>query len=394
MNEEHWLTLVPQTPLCIGSYKSARFISSRDEIPGSVLRGTFARYITLEKGAEHILEIVSNVRFGFFRPSYSRNTLSLPFPLTAQQCKRNPGFKKESDTTGSGHGIFDMLIPFIAYEEMGGKSPWQIFDVPFSFNCQFESDGEKCNYKMEKTQGYYTFRDKKFKNVEIEHVSQTKVSIDRMTRTAKQGMLYSITGISPKILFSGRIWGPQEHVDELEYALQQFGIGALTGRGFGSVTVEKNGESGIKTVKERVEEFNTKLLDVWKDISSLAKSENIPSEPEATYFTVDLLSPAILRHPIPTTKLTLTIAGTDYEPVYWFTNPTFIGGWSPALGLPKSTYCGAGIGSTYVFKSDLDLNILVENLEKLEAKGIGFRADEGYGEVIICHPFHLEVTQI
>lgn len=393
MNEEHWLTLVPQTPLCIGSYKTARFISSRDEIPGSVLRGAFARYIKLKKGADQILETVSNMRFGFFRPSHVKDTISLPFPLTAQQCKRNPGFIKEG-VPENNHGIFNFLIPFIAYEEIGGKTPWLVFDVPFSFTCGFKSDGEKCGFKMEQAKGYYTFKDKKFKKVEIEHVSQTKVSINRRTRTAKEGMLFSITGISPKILFSGRVWGPEEHVEELEYALQQFGIGALTGRGFGSVNVERNRNTGVHTVRDRIERFNERLRDVWKDISSLSKSKDVPTEPEATYFTVDLVSPAIFRFPIPTTKLTLTIKGTEYEPVYWFTGPTFIGGWSPALGLPKSTHLGADIGSTFVFITDLDVDTLVENLEKLEAKGVGFRTDEGYGEIMICHPFHLEVMQV
>jgi len=382
VTQEHWLTLKPQSPVCIGLHKAARFISSRDEIPGSVLRGALARHIKIENGADHILEIVSKMRFGFFRPSQSKDVISLPLPLTAQQCKRNPGFGPES------HGIFDILIPFIAYEEMGRGTPWLMFDVPLSFACK------ACGFKMEQAKGYYIHKNDKFKKVEIEHVSQTKVSIDRRTKSAKEGMLFAITGISEEIMFSGRVWGPQEYVEKLEHAIECFGIGALTGRGFGNVKVERRKDAGIGTVGDRVEQFNKKLLEVWSDISSLAISEDVPEEPDATYFTVDLLSPAILRYPIPTTRLTLTIAETEYEPVYWFTEPTFVGGWSPALGLPKSTYLGAGSGSTYVFKSDLDMNTLVGNLKKLEANGVGFRADEGYGEVMICHPFHLEVTQV
>jgi CRISPR-associated protein Csx10 len=394
VTEEHWLTLAPQTPLCISSHRSSRFISSRDEIPGSVLRGTFARYIKLEKGESHISEIVSKMRFGFFRPSNSKDLVSLPFPLTAQQCKKRPGFKKGEGRKEGGHGIFDFLIPFIAYEEIGGKTPWLLFDVPFNFTCNFGSDGEKCRFKMEQTRGYYSFEHREFRRVEVEHESQTKISIDRRTRTAKEGMLFSITGISPRVSFLGRVWGPEEYVSELEYALEQFGIGALTGRGFGIIAVKRNGRVRFGTVRERVERFNNTLLNVWKDLSSLAGVDNVLPESEATYFTVDLLSPAILRFPIPTIRLSLTIAGIEYEPIHWFTNPTFIGGWSPALGLPKSTCLGADIGSTYVFKSDLDMDTLIQNLEELETRGIGFRSEEGYGEIMICHPFHLEVTQI
>ena len=390
MTQEHWLTLKPQSPVCIGLHKAARFISSRDEIPGSVLRGALARHIKIENGADHILEIVSKMRFGFFRPSQSKDVISLPLPLTAQQCKRNPGFGPES------HGIFDMLIPFIAYEEMGRGTPWLTFDVPFSFVCRISESANsgKCGSKMEQARGYYIHENNKFKKVEIEHVSQTKVSIDRRTKSAKEGMLFAITGVSEEITFSGRVWGPEEHVDKLKHAIERFGIGALTGRGFGNVKVERRKNAGIGTVGDRVEQFNKILLEVWNDISSLIKDDGIPQEIDATYFTVDLLSPAILRHPVPTTRLTLTIKGVEHEPVFWFTEPTFVGGWSPALGLPKNTHLGADIGSTYVFKTTLDMDTLVENLEELEAKGVGSRSNEGYGETMICHPFHLEVTQV
>lgn len=390
MTREHWLTLIPQSPVCTGLHRTARFIFTKDEIPGSVLRGAFARYIEIEKGADHILDFVSDMRFGFFRPSQSKDAISLPLPLTAQECKRNPGFVQE------GHGILDMLIPFIAYEEMGKGTPWLTFDVPLSFVCRVSEfdNGEKCGSKMEQARGYYTHKNGEFKKVEIKHVSQTKVSIDRRTKTAKEGMLFTITGVSEEIRFSGRVWGPEEYVDELTQAIERFGVGALTGRGFGNVEVMRKENVGIGTIRDRVEQFNEKLLEVWKDISSLTISEDVPEEPDDTYFTVDLLSPAILRYPIPTTKLTLTIEEVELEPVVWFTEPTFVGGWSPALGLPKSTHLGADIGSTYAFRTTLDIDTLVENLEELEARGVGFRSDEGYGETMICHPFHLEVTQV
>ncbi len=390
MNQEHWLTLKLQSPLCIGLYKTARFMSTKDEIPGSVLRGTFARYIEIEKGTDHIFEYVSNMRFGFFRPSHLEDAISLPLPLTAEQCKRKPNFKEE------GHGVFDFLLPFIAYEEIGGGAPWSVFDVPFTFSCQVPvSDGKKCGSRMEKATGYYIRKNREFKKVEIPHTSQTKVSINRRTRAGKEGMLYSTTGISPGTVFSGRVWCPEAYVGELRRAIEHFGVGALTGRGFGDIKVIKNENAGIiGRVSDRIQQFNEKLVEVWKDISSLTNPKNIFPEPEATYFTVDLLSPAILRYPIPTTRLILEIGGVEYEPAYWFTRPTFVGGWSPALGLPKGTHLGADMGSTYVFKAALDVDTLQQSLETLELNGVGFRTDEGYGEVMICHPFHLEVMPV
>jgi CRISPR-associated protein Csx10 len=379
VSKEHWLMLESLSPLCIGSYKATQFIHTEEEIPGSVIRGAFARHIGMKKGKSSILKAVSDMRFGFFRPTLKN--ASYPFPLTSQQCKSSPGFR------GKGHGIFDSLLLNLVYEEIGGETPWEVFEVPLRITCR------ECGSEIETVKGYYT-RNDRYTEVKVTHTSQTKVPIDRRRRSSREGKLYNIAGIEPHTKFVGRIWCPDEQVAEVMEALERFGVGALTGRGFGSLNVKRNGNVNIGTVEKRLEEFNKKLLNVWKDISSLVRSENAPSEPEATYFTVDLLSPAILTYPIPTTRLSLTIEGTRYEPVYWVTGPAFIGGWSPALGLPKSTHLGADIGSTYVFKTDLDLSTLLENLDELEKRGIGFRSNEGYGEILVCHPFHLEVTQV
>jgi CRISPR-associated protein Csx10 len=35
-----------------------------------------------------------------------------------------------------------------------------------------------------------------------------------------------------------------------------------------------------------------------------------------------------------------------------------------------------------------------EALERLEETGVGERTDEGFGELMVCHPFHLEVEPV
>jgi CRISPR-associated protein Csx10 len=71
----------------------------------------------------------------------------------------------------------------------------------------------------------------------------------------------------------------------------------------------------------------------------------------------------------------------------------FIGGYSTAWGLPKPTGLGVAPGSTYVYHTDMN-DDLVSWLESLENHGIGLRAEEGLGEILICHPFHEEVKPV
>ena len=130
----------------------------------------------------------------------------------------------------------------------------------------------------------------------------------------------------------------------------------------------------------------------------VGSSMALSPEPPGTYFSVDLLAPAILRDPhgLPTLKLGLNFNGRPREPVFWATQPTFVGGFSTAWGLPKPTYLAAATGSVYVFRVDKspDDPTLLSWLESLEAQGVGQRTDEGLGEILICHPFHKEVMPV
>jgi len=120
---------------------------------------------------------------------------------------------------------------------------------------------------------------------------------------------------------------------------------------------------------------------------------------DSVYFTVDLLSPAILKDGsgIPTLALQLNWKAKNQilTPIMFIAQSCFVGGWSTAWGLPKTTNVGSEVGGTYVFRvngEDAD-NKLYQFLEALESQGVGHKTMEGYGEVAICHPFHLEVNQ-
>jgi CRISPR-associated protein Csx10 len=75
------------------------------------------------------------------------------------------------------------------------------------------------------------------------------------------------------------------------------------------------------------------------------------------------------------------------------TRAEFAGGWADTWGMMKPTALAAKMGSAYVFEWDGNEEELVPQLERLETEGVGLRRDEGFGECLVCHPFHQEVTE-
>lgn len=394
MMQEIFIALEPKGPLRMGGVKATgSYLGTLPYLPGSVLRGALAEWLSINGRAQQIVPVVQRMRFGNLFPSRSEQVYALPFPLTALECKTKGGFRRvpSSEKDKQGHGIRDALLLSLAYSELereGGRFP-----VPMMLRC-----GE-CGGRMEHVYGFYAYLPEGWIKVRLEPVTQTKVALSRHRRAAQEGMLYRVIALRPKdVSFVGRLWlEDEDDFDLLRKAVENIGVGALTTRGFGKASLKK-AEVNFPSVRERVEAFNERLKEVWGDLADLAGQvgSSVPSEPQHLYFSVDLLSPTILHDPqgLPTLKLYLELNGERLEPVFWATQPAFIGGWSTAWGLPKPTSLGAAMGSTYVFRTKRSLDEVVPLLEALEERGIGDRTDEGLGEVLICHPFHTEVMPV
>jgi len=395
MSSPTYVSLTPKTPLHLGEPKPKfSFLPTQTVIPGSLIRGAVAEYFIKNGRAEDILSFVEGVRFGFFYPTRSASIIPYPLPASALECKSEGGFRSEK-----GHGMCDTLLATLSYLEL--KSSGSAFPVPLDFRCRFLNGlARECGGRMERVSGFYVV-DRGYQKVRPRRLSQTKVAINRRRGTAEPEMLYSVTAIDPKkIEFVGRIWSAGSKIDMIVEALNTLGIGALVSRGYGRVSakiVEPRDE--LADVKERVEMFNTRLQDVQTEVASIAQGGNSTTS-DQVYFTIDLLSPAILKdcYNIPTLALRLDWEAKNrvLTPVLFIAQSCFVGGWSTAWGLPKTTTVGAGMGGTYVFKvsrKDADEKFY-ESLGALEREGVGERTMEGYGEVTVCHPLHLEVNQI
>jgi CRISPR-associated protein Csx10 len=401
---EYFLCLIPEKPLCTGTVKPrGDYLHTREYVPGSLLRGAMAEWLKLRGRTEDIPPLVQKVRFGNFFPTPSERVWSLPFPMTALECKLRGGFRripKASWDEKPGHGIRDSLLIALAYSELERHGVQ--FPVPMLLRCTYEDNGKKCGARMERVSGFYAQLPEGWKIISPQEALQTKVALSRHRRAAQEGMLYRVVGMRPIGHFVGRLWTEDDAiVEELKQAVEHIGVGALTTRGFGIARLTET-EPSIAPLRERLGEFNAKLREIWRDLVTLAQQVNVravlPPEPFGIYFSVDLLAPAILRDPqgLPMLKLWLNLNGQWLEPVFWAAQPTFVGGFSTAWGLPKPTYLGAAMGSVYVFKVNkaLDDEEFLSWLESLEAQGVGQRTDEGLGEILVCHPFHKEVMPV
>ena len=401
-----WMKITPEEPLVLGSVRpDAQFLATQTYIPGRLLRGAWAEWLKIQ-GVEDILSRVQRLCIGNFFPAVDDGQIlyALPLPITAMTCKHKPGFHTEFIEERQGHGVVDTLLPHLAYHllrEAGAQ-----MTAPFILTCA------QCDARMEPADGFYGVYQVRGKTGYVHFRprfhAQTKVALSRFRRASQAQMLYTVNALAPKapavttkngtkpVIFLGRVYGDPQALQELKQALEHIAIGALHTRGYGRVTAETTDLSGWPGLKERVKRFNNLLRELWKDLKRLAaNADALPAEPEGMYFSVNLLAPGVFQNQgMPSLVPELHINGRVLKPVWWATRPDVASGWSTAWGLPKPTNLAARMGSVYVYRwDDGSLDGLLPALQTLETEGIGLRRDEGFGEVLVCHPFHQEVEE-
>ncbi len=403
-----WAKIRPEEPLILGEARGDSYVlSTRLYIPGGVIRGAWGDGLARQgKSGDEIAQTVAQLRLGNFfpAPEWAELRYALPMPMSAMTCKRKGGFRTEPHPTRSGHGVLDTLLPRLAYRllrDCGARFPF-----PFALVCQ------ECGDRMEPMGGFYSVHRHQGREAYVafrpRFHTQTKVAISRHRRAAAEGMLYTPSALSPftalpeesggsaRVVFVGRIFS-QDELGQAWPSLKNTlnsgvsGLGALHTRGYGWVTIE-NWEAAFPPLRERVERFNRILRDLWRELGAAAVNAGAlpPDPPEGVYFTVDLLAPGILQDAdgCPSLVPALHLGGKALRPLLWLARPDMASGWSIAWGLPKPTALAARMGSVYAFRGEGDLEELLPHLEALECEGIGRRRAEGFGECLICHPFH------
>jgi len=411
-------------PLYIGKRKVlSRFMETEDQIPGSRIRAALALKLLEECKAPEFKEnhtdcpqkencpfwiLIGNdfkngVRFTDARTSLE-NEFSHPPLSTMKTCKVYPGFRTDRDDEEK-HGVFDIAIPSIVTEEL--KETLIILYYQKCFECGEDAKPYTKTFIIKQ-------ENKSSKDLKANRHSLTSVGIDRNTETQKEGVLYSLDVINQGTEFVGRVFGTDEEILLLEEKIRELNgmlfLGGERSSGYGRTQVEiKKGllakDSFIKEgLKERIEKFNEKIKEVWGEFEVFSKAAKNPQE---VYFTVDFISKAFLKNSLG--EPVLVLKGEELksiliqngftevpgiELVRAFSSPEHFIGWSTAWGLPKPSGLAVKGGSVMIYKVKIMTDELLRALEYLEKEGIGERKEEGFGEVVICHPFHREVLPV
>ncbi len=167
-------------------------------------------------------------------------------------------------------------------------------------------------------------------------------------------------------------------------------IGRAGTRGCGDakLSAEEEKESGTVELSERLSAVNAPFADDGDVV-----------------FICSLLSPAVVLDEWLTSRSWLSArdiedaAGepgslTGYELAPCYSRTTVLSGWNAQARLPKSDTPAIAAGSAFLFRKHVaDRNAEIDRLVRLLGKaqdGIGERWEEGLGEAVFCHSFHMK----
>ena len=398
--ENYRLQVTLQSPIITGGRKpSGQAVEALNYIRGGLIRGAVAN--------ELLTELENSTPDADFKKLFIEDDAAIfrnctpaskVLPATAISCKDTPGFSADGK-----HGVFDTLIERIISE----KADWM-----YQPNCP------KCCGRVESHSGFHEDATGSNKERHLNTRLLTRVAINRQRKVAEEGLLYHLTAIDPVIVKSrktksqkeeeykpvvlhGSVRVPSGLAEKVAQTLEQkvMGLGGGSSRGLGQVSIAVENKPSTEPLKQRIDNFNDALKNVWQAYACLPNTSI--GQCEGCYFTVNLQSEAILtaedgwqRSMVLTAQMLQDIAACDTEVacVRSFASYGYAGGWNAAWGLPKETELITNIGSVFVFHTT-DIDTWLPALQKLENIGIGNRREEGFGQITICDPFHLHIRR-
>jgi CRISPR-associated protein Csx10 len=418
------LTITAQAPISIGQQKFGSISETEYYIPGAAIRGAIATYLLRQTGHTQtdlsaeggdFQALFLDQQAAIFRNAYpaiakindsQAEAVEEPIwvlPATAVSSKNDPGFKQANSDKG---GVFDTLIDRFCADQ---------YSYPYDPSCP------KDRSRVEPLSGFYSKSnvaktEYPYRSHSVSTRFLTRVGINRRRATAQDNLLYSIEVLNesflPDINNRFRRWEYVEYrgqviVDDDNLANQlmqminhhsgSFRIGGSASRGLGQVYLQAKESSTGEPLSDRIQQFNHHLQERWQRWENLfGHGQEI--ELERTFFTLDLQADAILtdcwrRTTVITPVMLKTFVGlpadSDLQLHTTYSSYNYRGGWNAALGLMKDVELVTNKGAIYLFSvpSEQRENWL-SALKELEAKGVGDRTSEGFGQVQICNEFH------
>ncbi|MDQ3010370.1 MAG: CRISPR-associated RAMP protein Csx10 [Acidobacteriota bacterium] len=411
------ITITAKSPLSLGTIKAygGTLIETGLHVAGGQLRGALGALKSFASQAEQseldqLLGVPGQPGIKFPNCYLTNEKPSFPLPMTAQTCKLEGGFREDKK-----HGVADTLLMQLAYDQVARDGERWCIPLPFQYKCQYKSPKGDCRSRTEEFNRIVEYRDNgKYAASNPSLHRQTRVAVNRARLTAEDGQLYSVQAIDEGSQFVGVIEVDGERAELASTWLEKITrIGGRTSRGFGAVTVSAKDSPAYDDLRDRVEAFNKKYREFEADLRAIA--DNPKPADTRTLFTVNLRSDAVLREALglPTLQLNLRDAldelatgeerqvldAIEPKPFAHFVQPQSVSGWQTAWQLPKEVLLSARMGGLYIFAADIGEDegkrqALCTLLEKLQVAGIGEMRQDGYGQIIICDPFHLEVEPV
>ena len=386
------IELTLKSPIVPGGRKPAgKAVEAVQYIRGGLIRGAVAKAWLADSNTGEpdadFRQLFLNDSAGIFRNCYpGLNVL----PATTAGCKDFDGFLAMNNLEK--HGIFDTLFERIISE----KAEWI-----YQPNCPH------CDGRVEAQGEFYEQVGDCYEARGLSTRPLTRVAINRQRKVAADELLYHLTAVDPlsadgkEVCLHGSIRVPSVLVNKVASTLQQKvqRLGGGSSRGLGKVCVKITKCEDSNSLTQRIDNFNAALKDLWDIYCHLPNVKMGPFE--GTFFSVNVQSEAILtaedgwqKSMILTAPMLQVITGCNAKVAFIrsFASYDYVGGWNAAWGLPKEIDLATRMGSVFVFHT-LDIDSWIPALRTLEEFGVGSRREEGFGQILICDPFHLRTRE-
>ncbi|MBX3002052.1 MAG: hypothetical protein KF893_26240 [Caldilineaceae bacterium] len=431
--KRYYLRVRLESPVSISAHENrdGQTIPSLDYIPGSTLRGALAwRWLRENPGLKEDADFKRLLDTGLWcGPLYpdSNDTRSSPhvaqvLPVTARTCKHQPGFasdEAEKKAARLGHGVWDTLAALVEeaamqrWEKTPPPAPVEALDGLSAISKCLD-----CESSLDRLPGYYesgehpTTKNLNFWKSKTPKRMITRSAILPGLQSTAPDQLYSREAMEAGQYLAGWLW-----VDEAQEAwiAEKMGgsilntddilyVGAARTAGFGRVQVTDcapdwgvwskwAGDSG-----KRLDAFQTRLpasiTSQWSLVPITLLSDAILLDPFLRYSSA--LTPEVLGHYASLHARLTPQSPPDPWPASTAlfvaaTRTRRIAGWNTAEGgkRPRSDDWAVAAGSVFVLAAaPAHQAQLRAACAWLEQNGIGERREDGFGQVVVAHPFH------
>ncbi|MCS6842697.1 MAG: RAMP superfamily CRISPR-associated protein, partial [Roseiflexus sp.] len=365
-----------------------------ETIPGSVLRGALAWRIARRLGDQLQGSAYQNfvdlffrdtVRFSMLTPiEVQKNNCEKGYPTIVAPrdlvtCELHRGYGKPSSDSGCG--------------------VWSLFEnerktCPECAKEDTASGRKAASVELETLGGFIALvkgaprsKHKPVSTVEMH------IRIDPNSGRVRTGDLYGYVALEAGQYFVGEItctnesvWNILQTMADLQPvgAVNELKLGKAAQRGYGRVSAV------FQTIDKplfHVQSLNERLTST-EHVTMLLLSDAIVPDPWGRFWRG--FDPAWLKRELQLPDgAEVSIDCNQNREALAFSAVRTVDAFNAALGLPRSRDIALVAGSSVrlSFKG-IEVNKLVECLEKVEARGIGLRRDEGFGRVAFNHPVY------